>query len=84
MEYRDNSWQGARLIFDTDFRLDSVNLKRQPEGCYRITFWYRASALAGAGAINPGAILANIRSLAPADVATHATNGCPFYTLQYS
>lgn len=82
MKYRDSAWQQARAVFDGDYRLDSVNLKRQPEGCYRITFYYRA--LAGSGAINAAAILTNIRSLAPANVATHATNGCPFYTLQYS
>lgn len=82
MEYWDGSWQQARAVFDGDYRLDSVNLKRQPEGCYRITFYNRV--LAGNGAINAAAILANIRSLAPANVATHASNGCPYYTLQYS
>lgn len=40
-EYRDISWQRARAIFDADPGLDALNLKRQHEGCYRLTFWYR-------------------------------------------
>ena len=72
MEYWDSSWQQARTIFQGDYRLDSVNLKRQPKGYYRATFYYRM--LAGTGATDAAAILANIRSLAPANVTTHATN----------
>lgn len=76
-EYRDISWHRARAIFHQDSELDSVTLKRQPEGCYRLTFWHRPAAQ-----LHRGQILANIRSLAPSNVATHATNGCPFYTMQ--
>ena len=77
-EFRQASWQRARALFHNEPELDSLTIKRQREGCYRLTFWHRPAAQ-----VDMEAVLADIRGEAPANVPPSATNGCPFYVMQY-
>ena len=77
--YKAPSWQRARDMFKNNPQMDGVTLKKQPEGCYRLRFWFQAGV-----DLNAAAILHSLRSLAPVNAPVSASNGCPFYELHHS